>query len=923
MEQAASSPAGDAVDLEALAGPVVDPGAMHAVRIEGLSVGLMLRVDEYLTTLGQELGMLRLDGRPVPDGEGTDSLELVDAILVGYATARDVARREAEAAYDAGRSTFDVELELPEIAAAAAVALDRALGEVQELSREGRILLPPLEPAAVEVFSGFLLGVARQILGEETVDELSRAPLTEIPAVLEDRRRRPERFVGGSRIAVERRRASASFDRDLQSAKVARRFVVDTLTRWGYGQEAQRAELPVAELLANALLHSREGMEVVLVAGDEAVRVEVHDRAGTRPIVRRRGTHADSGRGLILVDALVDRWGCDDETAMAKRVWVEFDVDPGAADGGGGDEGDGRTSPPADHRSDPGLLGRLSEAALYRTVLDSLEDTTIFVFGPDLRYVVAGGAALGSIGWRLEEIVGMRPAELMGEVHGPVFEELQRAALRGETGYLEIEGIRWADAVWGTTVTPLRDDTGAVVGGVVVSRDLAVLRQAQAEQRRMAQTAEASVRMAETERRLRERLEFLTEINEVLSVAGDRRAVMAAATSAAVPRLGDWCALHVFLDPHDPTPAVEVAHVDPAMVGKARALQEQFPYDPAASRGVPAVIRSGRPEFFPEIDDRLLEDLELAEEEAAVVRELALRSAITVPVVKNRKVLGAMQFVISGPGRRYDADDLRLAQAVAGRVAASLENRRLAEQQRHIAETLQRSLLPEALPAIPGIELAVRYWAVGEGTEVGGDFYDLFEIAEGRYAAVVGDVCGNGPKAAAVTASARHTVRACAWRGEDHGAVLAQLNAAILRTWPDTLCTVAYATLDTRGDRPRLTLALAGHPPPVLVRADGTAEFIGSPGILIGAVSEVDYEAADIELGPGDTVVLYTDGATDLPPPDWLGPDQLRTMVAEAVAGGGDAEAVVERLSAAIEARKAFPEREDDIALIVLRGSTP
>ena len=919
MEQAARSPADGIADTGPAAGAAPVTETMHPVTWEGLSVGLVLLVDEYLTTLGQEIGMVRLDHGPGPVSDATGRLELVDTILVGYASAREAVRRMAEAAYDAGHSTFDVEVELPEIAATAALALERTMRDIQDLSRQGRILLPPLEPEAAEFFSAFLLSAARQILGEETLDELSRVTLAEVAAVLEDRRRQPARFVGTSRIRDERRRASSSFGRDLPSAKVARRFVVDTLDRWGYAEQAQRAELPVAELLANALLHSRQEMDVVLVAGDEAVRVEVHDRATARPMVRRRGTEADSGRGLLLVDALVDRWGCDDESGMAKRVWVEFDAAATAPAEGASGPG-AVAARPAERGGAPALLGTLSEAALYRAALEALEDTTVFVFGPDLRVTLAG-AALGRLGWRTEEIVGMRPAEILGEPHGPAFEELQRAALAGERGYLEIEGIRWADAVWGITVLPLRDDGGEVVGGVVVARDMATLRRAQAEQRRIEETAEASAQMAETERRLRERLQFLAEINEVLAGATDRREVMAVATRAAVPRLGDWCVINVFLDHRDPVPAIEVAHVDPAMVSKARALQERFPYDPAAPRGVPAVIRNGRPEFFPEIDDTLLADLELGEEESAVVRELALRSAITVPLVKGRQVLGAMQFVISGPERRYDADDLRLAVAVAGRVASSLDNRRLVEQERHIAETLQRSLLPESLPTVPGVEIAVRYWAVGEGAEVGGDFYDLFEITEGRHAIVVGDVCGNGPKAAAVTASARHTVRACAWRGDDPGAVLGQLNAAILRTWPDTLCTVAYATLDSAGRRPRLTLALAGHPPPVLVRADGTAELVGAPGLLLGAIEPVDHEVATIELGPGDVVVLYTDGATDLPPPDWLGPEQVTRMVAEAAAGGGDAESIVERLSDALEARKAFPEREDDIALVVLRGA--
>src|SRR5579862_8640183 len=154
MEQAASSPAGDATVVDPLAGGAGATGAMHRVRIEGLSVGLVLLADEYLITLGQELGMIRLDHRPAAPDVG-ETLDLVDSILAAYASARDVTRRQAEVAYDAGRATFDVELELPEVAAAAAVALARAIGEIQELSRQGKILLPPLDAAAAEHLTAF------------------------------------------------------------------------------------------------------------------------------------------------------------------------------------------------------------------------------------------------------------------------------------------------------------------------------------------------------------------------------------------------------------------------------------------------------------------------------------------------------------------------------------------------------------------------------------------------------------------------------------------------------------------------------------------------------------------------------------------------------------------------------------------------
>jgi serine phosphatase RsbU (regulator of sigma subunit) len=282
-------------------------------------------------------------------------------------------------------------------------------------------------------------------------------------------------------------------------------------------------------------------------------------------------------------------------------------------------------------------------------------------------------------------------------------------------------------------------------------------------------------------------------------------------------------------------------------------------------------------------------------------------------------MFGAMQFVISGSGRRYGRDDLTLAQAVAGRVAASLENRRLAERQLFIAQTLQRSLLPETLPAVGGADIAVRYWAAGEGSEVGGDFYDVFAVDGSNHAVVIGDVCGSGPQAAAVTALARHNIRASAWRGDEPADVLAHLNVALIRTRPDTFCTVAYTTVAPEAPGLRLDLALAGHPLPVLVRADGSTGMLGRPGMLAGSFADASYAATAVHLDPGDTVIFYTDGATDLRPPYALSSEQFSALLAGAISAAGSAEEAASRISEGLQAHRPFAQRNDDIALVVLR----
>ena len=247
-------------------------------------------------------------------------------------------------------------------------------------------------------------------------------------------------------------------------------------------------------------------------------------------------------------------------------------------------------------------------------------------------------------------------------------------------------------------------------------------------------------------------------------------------------------------------------------------------------------MRTGRPEFHPDVTDELVDRLDLTPERREIVRRLAWKSVMSVPLTKRGRVIGGLQFVLTDAERRYSEDDLTLAEAVAGHVASALENRRLTDQQHLIASTLQASLLPDRLPDIPNLAVAVRYWASGEGTEVGGDFYDLFAIDDGTWAAVIGDICGTGPLAASLTSLARNTIRLCGWRGDDAVTTLNWLNRAMLEARPGWFLTGAYVTLHPRETGVDLEVTVAGHPLPVIVAVDGTARLAGEPGTLLGSV---------------------------------------------------------------------------------------
>jgi serine phosphatase RsbU (regulator of sigma subunit) len=428
------------------------------------------------------------------------------------------------------------------------------------------------------------------------------------------------------------------------------------------------------------------------------------------------------------------------------------------------------------------------------------------------------------------------------------------------------------------------------------------------------------VRLLEHERRRREELEYLADLTDAALRAVDYRDLMHRVTSAAVPMLGDWCSLH-FLPDDGGLPHVAVAHVDPDKVTWAEALQTRYPYDPDRTSGVAAVIRSGETLFVPDVTEQFITTsiagTELDPDEVRpIIDAFALTSVITVPLLTKRRTVGAIQFITAESGRHYTEDDVALAEAVAGRLAEALDSAWLADQHRHIAVTLQRALLPPQLPDIPGIDIAARYWPAG-AAEVGGDFYDLFTIDERTWAVVIGDACGHGTDAAALTSIARHTIRAAARHGTTHRELMEWLNEAVLKSDRHLFCTACYATLVREEGRWLLRTAAAGHPLPIHVTATD-ATTVARPGTLLGAFDTVTTTTVDTLLAAGDTVVFYTDGVTDLAPPHGLTPEEMIDLVAS-VRHQDSAAAAADTIHASVLERVPESHQRDDIALIVLR----
>jgi sigma-B regulation protein RsbU (phosphoserine phosphatase) len=266
--------------------------------------------------------------------------------------------------------------------------------------------------------------------------------------------------------------------------------------------------------------------------------------------------------------------------------------------------------------------------------------------------------------------------------------------------------------------------------------------------------------------------------------------------------------------------------------------------------------------------------------------------------------------------KRVEAEVERLLEAEHdARLAAETAERESAR----IAATLRRSLLPPRLPEVPGLELSALFQAAGD-SEVGGDFYDMFRTGGGRWAAVIGDVMGKGARAAAITALARYTVRAAAQADEDPIAVLGTLNRALLEHEADTQVTLAYTLLAPGPDGVGVEATCGGHPPPLLLRADGRLEELPAMGTLLGAVPDPVLHPARATLAPGDTLLLYTDGVTDMRTPEGLfGSERL----AEALraAAGLPPEELMARLRASTVDAPGHVVR-DDVAILLLRASS-
>ncbi len=402
--------------------------------------------------------------------------------------------------------------------------------------------------------------------------------------------------------------------------------------------------------------------------------------------------------------------------------------------------------------------------------------------------------------------------------------------------------------------------------------------------------------------RARERAAFLAESGAMLDRGATADEVLQTFSKLALERGSDYCVAEELAGPGQPIRDLEVGRV----VSGDAALVPPDDWPRAESAWEQA---------------RLLAQTRGASSTHAVVLKSPGGDVQMLALAAMARRGLVARVLLARRGRGWRREEVQEIEGLGARLALALQARALQARTEalyrrsdHMARTLQQSLLPDVIPDLPSCELAVRFAPAGEGDLVGGDFYDVFAVGNEHWAIVIGDVCGKGAHAAAVTAMARWTLRSFAGSPRPPAAALRALNEAMLRNDLDgRFITVAYALLSARAGEARVTVACAGHPPAIFVSEEGEPARLDAHGDLLGIWPQIRLEQVELRLAPGESLVLYTDGVTDQGPGTERSPEHvLRELAVEPSAG-----ALADALQAEAGRSSAFP--RDDVAIVALR----
>lgn len=553
------------------------------------------------------------------------------------------------------------------------------------------------------------------------------------------------------------------------------------------------------------------------------------------------------------------------------------------------------------------------KAAMLESTLDAV--ITVDHRG---RIIEFNPAAVRIFGWQAEEVIGEPGEMLVPASRKQRFEQLvERVARMRQVDGVKgerIEGIavRKGGEQFPVEVTVTRVDAGGAPTFVAYLRDLSAAKQAERERESLL-IAERSARLAAED--ARSRTSFLAGAGRLLSSSLDLDETLRKLAGLVVPWLADWFAIDL-LQPGGEIETVAIEHPDPAELAWAYEFRKAYPPLLSDPEGIARVIRTGESILAEVIDEDHLSLAARDDRHLEELRRLAPASAMIVPLSAGRSPIGAMTMISTSPQRRYGPEDLELAEEFARHAGLAIDNARLYAEKNYIATTLQRGLLPRRLPEVPGLELAARYRPGGSAFEVGGDFYDVFALDDGRCFLAVGDVEGKGPEAASSTGLVRHTLRAAARYEEDPGRLLEVVNRAMIEDDSGLLCSLALALITPGASGSFADIACGGHPRPAVLRAGRPIEAVCQIGTVLGVFDDPLSVTTRHVLGLGDSLVIFSDGLLG------RGGDPMAVLESCRLDPGWGADHIADGLLAAAPNER--PDRSpDDVCVLVAKLTGP
>ncbi len=534
---------------------------------------------------------------------------------------------------------------------------------------------------------------------------------------------------------------------------------------------------------------------------------------------------------------------------------------------------------------------------------------------PDTVVVADGAGRVAYVNPAVQVLLGHDPADLVGRPltvlmperfrhgHGEGFSRFRRTGegeLVGATTQVPALHANGDEVPIDLTLSRLEPTPGADPDGAVV---VAVLRDA------------STTILLERQLQVSRYLAATLRVTAALTEAPDADAAFPQLLPTLCAEL-DWDAASLWQADED-TGRLTYAGTWNAPGGRSGALDAGSPGRRSSARGegLPGLAWSSR---APVVMEDLWEDLRFRRR--AEARADGMRTGVAFPVLRGGTVLAVCE--LFSRQQRVVPSELLEVLANAGRQIGQYLGRLEAESEvRHLADTLQRSLLPSHLPTVPGLELATRYRPGGGSALVGGDTYDVASLPDGRWMVLIADVCGTGAEAAAVTAMTRHTARAAASAG-DPAEVLRAVNAALLQeetTGPLRFVTACCLVLEPTGNGSvRAQLSVAGHPLPLVRTPEGWME-VGSPGRPLGVDADARFDPVPVQLAPGSALVLYTDGVTEARDRTGAQFGEQGLVAVLGRAGPDGAEDLVQTVAAAVEEwRRDSPHEADDLAVLAL-----